>query len=320
MAERAEVGGTVREWPLDRPIDLPRTLGPLRRGTGDPTMRVEAGRVIRASLTPAGPATLALSQSDDGLRAQAWGPGAEWALQATPGLVGLDEAPGAWVDLELSAHPGLAQTRRRHPNLRLGRTGLVLESLVPAVLEQRVTGGEAWRAWRALVRGFGQPAPGPAQWNLTVMPSASRLLAVPSWQWHQYGVDSQRWRTIRAVATVASRLEECPAMAPADGELADFERAVARLRVVPGVGEWTAAETALRSLGHPDAVSVGDFHLKNLVGFALTGASRTEDATMVELLEPWRGQRARIVRLIELSAPRPPKFGPRFSPNDIRAI
>jgi 3-methyladenine DNA glycosylase/8-oxoguanine DNA glycosylase len=133
-------------------------------------------------------------------------------------------------------------------------------------------------------------------------------------------VDPQRYRTIRAAATVADRLQECVELTPPGSELAVFERAVKRLRVVPGVGEWTAAETTLRALGNPDAVSVGDFHLKNLVGFALTGASRTDDATMIELLEPWRGQRARVVRLIELSGARPPKFGPRFSPNDIRLI
>jgi 3-methyladenine DNA glycosylase/8-oxoguanine DNA glycosylase len=237
-----------------------------------------------------------------------------------PGLVGLAEPIGVWEGLDLSRHPALAQTLRGNPNLRLCRTGLVLESLVPACLEQRVTGGEAWRAWRSLVRGYGEPAPGPVGWGLQVMPSAARILQVPSWDWHRFGVDPQRYRTIRAAATVASRLEECVELAPPGSEIAAFDRAALRLRVVPGVGEWTAAETTLRALGHPDAVSVGDFHLKNLVGFALTGASRTDDATMLELLEPWRGQRARVVRLIELSGPRPPKFGPRFSPNDIRVI
>jgi 3-methyladenine DNA glycosylase/8-oxoguanine DNA glycosylase len=193
---------------------------------------------------------------------------------------------------------------------------LVLDSLVPACLEQRVTGAEAWQAWRALVRGYGEPAPGPAIPGLWVAPEPSRLLAVPSWDWHRFGVDGQRSRSIRGAALVAARLEETVAMA-AGG---DHEAALRRLRVVPGVGEWTAAETAIRAYGHPDAVSVGDFHLKNLVGWVLAGRPRSDDATMLELLEPWRGQRARVVRLIELSGRTPPKYGPRFSPNDIRAI
>jgi 3-methyladenine DNA glycosylase/8-oxoguanine DNA glycosylase len=241
-------------------------------------------------------------------------------LDAVPWLAGLEEPSGVWDKLDLSRHPALGQTLRGNPNLRLGRTNLVLESLVPACLEQRVTGGEAWRAWRLLVRGYGTAAPGPPDWGLWVMPSAARILQVPSWDWHRFGVDPRRYRTIRAAATVADRLEECVALTPPGGEAAAFERAAKRLRVVPGVGEWTAAETTLRALGDPDAVSVGDFHLKNLVGYALTGASRTDDATMLELLEPWRGHRARVVRLIELSGLRPPKFGPRFSPNDIRVI
>ena len=36
-----------------------------------------------------------------------------------------------------------------------------MESLVPAILEQKVTGIEAFRAWRALVVRYGERAPGP---------------------------------------------------------------------------------------------------------------------------------------------------------------
>jgi 3-methyladenine DNA glycosylase/8-oxoguanine DNA glycosylase len=126
------------------------------------------------------------------------------------------------------------------------------------------------------------------------------------------GVDSRRQRAIRAAASVAARLEECAAMAPAE--------ALARLRVVPGVGEWTAAETAQRALGDPDAVSVGDFHIKDVVVHFLTGRPRGSDAEMVALLQPWAGQRQRVVRLIEMSGVAKPRFGPRFAPVDIRAI
>jgi 3-methyladenine DNA glycosylase/8-oxoguanine DNA glycosylase len=299
---------------LDRPTDLPRTLGLLRRGSGDPTTRSDAsGGFWRASRTPGGVGTLQLSVTGDELLARAWGPGATWLLDSVPELIGQSDD---WSELDVSGHPVLHSVRRRLPGLRLCRTGLVLDALIPAVLEQRVTGGEAWRAWRMLVRAFGEQAPGPAQLKLWVAPTPDRLLAVPSWDWHRYGVDAKRYRAIRAVATVASRLEESVAIA-AEGH---FDAALQRLRVVPGVGEWTAAETALRAFGDPDVVSVGDFHLKNRVGYTLTGAARTDDATMLELLEPWRGQRARVVRLIELSGISPPKYGPRFSPNDIRVI
>jgi 3-methyladenine DNA glycosylase/8-oxoguanine DNA glycosylase len=243
------------------------------------------------------------------LLAEAWGPGGPWLLDGVPELVG--EADD-WSELDLSGNRLLRDIRHRLPGVRLTRTRRILDSLVPACLEQRVTGQEAFRAWRQLSRRFGEPAPGPAEFPMWLPALPSRLLEVPTWDWHRLAVDSQRQRAIRAVATVASRLEEYVTLPPAEVDR--------RLRSVPGVGRWTAAETTVRALGDPDAVSVGDFHLANRVGWFLTGQPRSTDETMLELLEPWRGQRARVIKLIELSGYAPPKYGPRFSPNDIRRI
>ena len=52
---------------------------------------------------------------------------------------------------------------------------------------------------------------------------------------------------------------------------------------VPGVGVWTAAETAHRALGDADAVSFGDYHVAKNVGWALTGEAVDDDG-MAELL------------------------------------
>ena len=141
---------------------------------------------------------------------------------------------------------------------------------------------------------------------------AAVLLDVPTWDWHRFGVDLKRQRTIRAVASVARRLEECTAMSPDD--------AMARLQLIPGVGIWTAAETAQRALGHPDAVSVGDYHLPNMVVHLLTGRARGTDDEMLALLAQWPGQRQRVMRLIEIVGIAAPRFGPRFAYTDIRAI
>jgi 3-methyladenine DNA glycosylase/8-oxoguanine DNA glycosylase len=298
-----------RRWDAGRPVDVRATLGPLRRGAGDPAHRVDAdGTFWWACATPSGDGTLALRAVAGGVDAQAWGEGAMWLLERVPTLLGEGDD---WTDLEFAGWPRLRDVMRRRPGVRLPSTGLVLDSLVPAVLEQRVTGGEAHSAWRGLLRKFGTRAPGPRD-DLFVPPPARALLDVPTWDWHRLGVDGKRQRAIRAAATVASRLEECVAMT--------LSSAVARLLVVPGVGEWTAAETALRALGHPDVVSVGDYHLANLIVHAFTGRARGTDDEMLELLAPWTGQRARVVRLIELSGVGIPRFGPRFSPNDIRAI
>jgi 3-methyladenine DNA glycosylase/8-oxoguanine DNA glycosylase len=296
-------------WHPGHPVAVIGTLGPLRRGAGDPAHHVGGdGTFWWVSATPDGAGTLALRGSHDGVRCAAWGPGAQWLLDGVPALLGADDD---WADLDCSAYPLLEHTRRRHVGVRLPRTRLVLDSLVPAVLEQRVTGGESSRAWRGLLRRFGTPAPGPLP-GLRVPPSPEALRSIPTWTWHRLGVDAARQRTIRAAATVASRLEECVGMAR--------DAALARLRVVPGVGEWTAAETAQRALGDPDAVSVGDYHIHDVVVHALTGRPRGDDAEMLRLLEPWRGQRQRIVRLIELSGVAKPRFGPRYAPLDIRAI
>jgi 3-methyladenine DNA glycosylase/8-oxoguanine DNA glycosylase len=242
--------------------------------------------------------------------ATAWGPGADWLLERVPTLLGERDADD-WAALDLSAHPWLADLLHRLPGLRLPSTGRVLEALVPAVLEQRVTGSEARRSWRGLLYRFGTPAPGPLE-GLRIQPDAATLLDIPTWDWHRLGVELARQRPIRAAATVAGRLEECVDLTPA--------QALARLRILPGVGEWTAAETAQRAIGHPDAVSVGDYHLKDVVVHALTGRPRGSDAEMIELLAPWAGHRHRVVRLIELSGVAKPRFGPRYSPLDFRAI
>lgn len=296
---------TQRLVRLDGPLDLVCTLSPLRRGTGDPTHRAVAGAVWRTIPSPRGPATIRLSLVDGGVLCASWGPGADWALEQAPALVGaLDDAGG--FD---PAHPLLHDLHRRHRGLRLPRTGLVLDQLVPAVLEQKVTGAEARRSWRELVTRFGTPAPGPAPRGMRVAPVAADWLALPTWEWHRAGVDLQRQRAIRAAATVAGRLEQCVRLASAEANR--------RLQLVPGIGAWTAAEVGLRALGDADAVSVGDFHLAGMVGWALTGA-KTDDAGMLGLLEGYRPHRQRVIRLLEVAGVRPPRRGPRLSARDHR--
>ena len=74
----------------------------------------------------------------------------------------------------------------------------------------------------------------------------------------------------------------------------------AALTSLPGVGEWTAAETEQRAFGDADAVSVGDYHIPKMIGWTLLGC-RVDDAEMLELLEPMRPHRHRVVRLLEAS-------------------
>ena len=299
------------------PVDLRLTLFPVRRGGLDPTTRFEPGGVWRATRTPAGPATthVRVAPAEGTATMRAWGPGAEWALDAFPNLIGAGDDEGGF-------EPGagvVGDLHRRLRGLRIGRTGAVMEALVPSILEQRVVGLEARRSYAWLVRALGEPAPGPERPSergprpagLFVPPPAKVLAATPTWVFHRANVERTRADTIRRACTYAARLEETVAMAPGDARR--------RLTALPGIGAWTAAEVALVALGDADAVSVGDYHLPSQVSWALAGEPRGDDARMLELLEPWRGHRGRVLRLLAAGAEGAPRYGPRVPLRSIAA-
>ncbi|GIH72288.1 DNA-3-methyladenine glycosylase family protein [Sphaerimonospora thailandensis] len=318
-----------RAWRPDVPIDVALTLAPHRRGGSDPAWRrTPDGAVWRTARTPDGPATLRIVTIERAgeVRAQAWGPGAEWSLERLPGLLGADDDVAGFADLlaalARSARAGeteqarramfVARLAARHPGLRIGRSLRVFEALVPAVLEQKVVGREAWRAWRWLVRRYGEAAPGPAPEGMTVIPPPEVWRQIPSWDWHRAGAEAVRARTVVNAARHAEKLEAtCGGAGSAEADRL--------LRALPGIGVWTSAEVRQRAHGDPDAPSVGDYHLPSIVGWALTG-QKTDDAGMLALLEPFRGHRHRVIKLIELSGIRPPARGPRMPARDYRSF
>lgn len=288
------------------PLDLGLALQPHKRGGGDPTWaQTGDGAVWRTSRTPDGPSTLRVSVQDGCVRGQAWGPGAEWTLEMLPGLVGADDDISGFR----VRHEVLAEAVRKNPGLRIGRTGRVMEALVPAVLEQKVVGREAWRAWRWLLQRYGETAPGPAPEGMRVMPEPSVWRQIPTWHWHRAGAEAVRARTIANAAWHADKLEAATTTRELDR----------LLRALPGIGVWTSAEVRQRAFGDPDAVSVGDFHLAKLVGYALTG-EKTDDLGMMRLLEPYAGHRHRATVLVWLTGLRPPARGPRMAARDYRSF
>jgi 3-methyladenine DNA glycosylase/8-oxoguanine DNA glycosylase len=322
--------GLVRDWHAPFPVSLRLTLLVHKRGPSDPTLRIDdRGAIWRTSLTPDGPGTLRLTltrpEVGEGtaaecaatdratvvpatvVRAAAWGPGACWLLDTLPDLLGAGDDPAAFRP----EHPRLRDLAQQLPGLRISRTGRVLEALVPAVLEQKVVGVEAQRAWRRLLNWYGSPAPGPAPAEMRVFPAATTWQAIPSWDWHRSGVEAVRARTIASAARVAGRLEAICSLPAADGDR--------MLRSLAGIGPWTSAEVRQRACGDADAVSVGDYHIPALVGWNLAGQI-TDDGGMLELLAPYAGQRYRVTRLLELGGNAPPRRGPRMSVRDYRAI
>lgn len=308
------------QWQVPFAVDVMKVLSVHRRGHGDPAFAVDGPGVIwRACRTPDGPGTLRVSWRPAAVRpdrvlgsgplvgAVAWGPGASWLLAALPGLLGAADQPESFAP----DHRLLRELARRHAAVRIGRSGLVLEALVPAVLEQKVVGMEATRAWRTLLRRFGEAAPGPAPAGMMVPPAARTWAAIPSWEWHRAGVEAVRARTIAGAARRASRMEEIITMPP--------DEADRRLRALPGIGPWTSAEVRQRACGDADAVSVGDYHLPAIVGWALVGRA-VGDEGMLELLAPYPGHRHRAATLAALSGAKPPRRGPRVSVRDYRAF
>ena len=274
-----------------------------RRGAGDPTYRVLAdGSHARGLRTPEGEAALVVgaAPSTGEVAARAWGPGSEWALDKLPRMLGADDDPQGFEPPEV-----LAAAWRRHRHWRLGATDLVMESLVPSIIEQKVTGQEAFAGFRRLVRRFGARAPGPSELDLWVQPSPETIRMIPSWEWLRLPVDGGRSRPVVAAARVAGSLERAGA-----ASLDEFDR---RLRTLPGIGVWTSAEVRSTALGDADAVSFGDYHIAKDVGWTLVGEAVDDDA-LAELLEPFRPHRHRVQRLVELAGSGRPRRGPRMPP------
>ena len=301
-----------------RPIDLGLTLGPLRHGgRRDPSVRIGPDGVWRAYDTSAGAATVHLrSTGPTTVAASAWGPGSEAALDGVAALLGAGDDPPSLGGI----HPLVTELEKRMPGLRIGRTGAVLDSLVPTVLAQKVIGIEASSSYVAMVRAARRPTPvlhagsvdGFGHFAPLLLPPEPRwLMSTPYWTFHRWGIEQRRTATIKTAASHASRLAEAAHL--------PIGEARARLLALPGVGEWTVNAVAMQALGDADAVNVGDYWLKHHVCFALTGEARGTDERMLELLEPWKGQRGRVCRLLMIGGPRLPRFGPRVSLRKIAA-
>ena len=291
---------------LDFEVDPALTLGELRKGPRDPTIRFERNAVWRALRTDEGPATTRIARAREGWRVSAWGPGATAAAAAMPRLLGAEDDPAA-----LRLPPGrLRDLAVRLSGLRFGRTDAVWPALIPAICGQKVTAAQAHRAYFGIVRRWGQDAPGPA--SLRLVPEPAVVAALPYHELHPVGLEQRRAVTLLRAAERAAWLQAAVDMPPA--------AALARLRSVPGIGPWTAAEVARPTFGDPDAVSLGDFHIPDMVCWALAGEPRGTDERMLELLEPYRGQRGRVVRLIEAAGIHPPRYGPRMAPQRIEDI
>lgn len=287
--------------------DPASTLGPISWMKGDPTAATAPGRFVRATLTPAGAATMALTWSADRAEVEAWGPGADWVVDSTPGLLGLDDDHH---DFEPPMGDPLRDPWRRNRGLRLGATGTVWHDLAWFIPQQRVTSAGAARSWGAMVRAWGEPAPGPLD---LLLPPAPELIAARHYSdFHRFGIERKRADHLRTAARAASRLQGVVDMAATDA------RAV--LEQLPGIGAWTSTNIAATTLGDRDTVILGDDGIPSMVGWSLAGERNADDARMLELLAPYAPHRWRALRLVMIAGSRQPKRGPKRRNPDIRRL
>jgi 3-methyladenine DNA glycosylase/8-oxoguanine DNA glycosylase len=283
-------------------LDLGRSLRPRRLGKHDPTIVLRSRSVLWTGRTAEGPATVRAEHHGDRVEVEAWGDGADRALEEAPGALGLlDDRAGFEPD-----HPVVKELHHHGDGFRLPRTERVMEALVPAVLSHRSTGFEAKRAYRLLVERWGEPAPGPG--GLQLPPAPEAIAELGYYDLHVIGVEKRRADTLKRACAHAGGLEA--AGRAGTGTLRD------RLLAIPGIGAWTMAEVTRLAHGDPDAVSIGDPHLKHIVAHALAGEARGTDDRMLELLEPFSGHRGRVCLLLETAGITAPRRGqpPRERP------
>lgn len=285
-----------------QPFDLRATLRVLGIGGLD-----RKGNVWIALRTAGGEATVCIAPGRPTLDAVAWGDGAEEMLDRLPRLLGFDDDVGAF-----DPPPGLIRDlHRKARGLRLGSTGAVWDALAATVLGQKVTTKEAGRGYRRLVARYGTQAPGPRA-DLQLPPKPERIAGLRYEDLHPLGIERRRASTLVECARRAPRLEAALEMEPEDARR--------RLRAVRGVGAWTTEGVMATAYGDRDAALVGDFHMPNIVAWALAGEARADDARMLDLLEAYRPYRRRAQVLLKQSGGHAPRFGPKAPLRSIEQI
>lgn len=288
--------------------DIGATLSWFCHGAADPTTWVStvgrgpsnAGHFVRATLTPDGPGTVSIWWSGGDVVVESFGPGGAWLHQQSGRMIGAGDTDDH--GLAAAEHPVVAAAAHADRYLRFGASGDLYHELLPTILGQRITIGEAHRQWKRLCLELGERAPGPFT-RLLLPPAPSVLARQPSWWFHALGIERKRAEPLIDVARHASKFWGWSALGASE--------ASTKLGLVPGVGQWTIGSVLGPALGDPDAVAVGDYHLKNVIAHNLAGEARGTDERMLELLKPYAGQRGRVARYVARHGSAAPKFGPK---------
>lgn len=286
---------------LDVPTEynLHHTMIGHRMGALDPCLRISEGTVRLALRTPEGPAALEIDEQETSVAVRGWGSGTRWLTPRLDGLLGLRDTPRHFQP----SGRVIPSLWRRFSGMHLPKLPRVLDRLVQVILLQRVSRRDGCIAWKRLVLALGEEAPGPLR--LVLPPSPERLASTPYYELMGCGVAPRQARTIQQVAFHARRIE--------DAAEAGSESLRRVLSTIPGVGPWTMGYLCGSALGDPDAILPGDYNLPHTVAWVLAGEARADEERMLELLEPYRGHRYRVIRLIWMNGVHAPRRGPRVT-------
>jgi 3-methyladenine DNA glycosylase/8-oxoguanine DNA glycosylase len=263
------------------PFALQPTVSMQNLGRFDPTVRQKADVFQKVHLGRDGrPLVWQLESTADGLRVEVHGDGSEF--DAFVGQFPVNDGAESFRP----AHPVLRRLARGFQGLRLLRVPWTLDVAAGAVLQQRVRWRDAYDDFRRIAERWGTKTP-----FGTAFPTAAQLAAVPVPRLEARGIDPKRARALIGLA-------RAEAERPFLHNAADKTALRQRLLSIPGIGPWTTESILGFAYGDADAVPTGDLHLPSLVSSVLAAEPDGTDERMLELLEPFRGQRFRAVRLL----------------------
>lgn len=215
----------------------------------------------------------------------------------------------AGIQTHLAQDPSLAPLIAKRPGLRVPGAWDGFEIAVRAVLGQQITVVAARRLAAKLVAAYGEPLADAAESRhaglTTAFPRPERLAGADL---ARLGMPRARAATLTSLAASAARE---PGLFRADP---DLDQAIARLRALPGVGEWTAQYIALRALREPDAFPAADIGL--LRAMADADGVRPSPAALLQRAEAWRPWRAYAAQHLWTSEHKPPS-APRYREEEV---
>jgi AraC family transcriptional regulator of adaptative response / DNA-3-methyladenine glycosylase II len=184
----------------------------------------------------------------------------------------------------LSLDPVLAPLVSARPGPRVPGAWDGFELAVRAIFGQQITVPAATKLLGRLVEAHGAPLPAATrdvEGLSHLFPSPAGLARVDL---ALLGMPKAR---AMAVNSLAQAISADPAIFSRGASL---EETIAKLRLLPGIGEWTAQYIAMRELREPDAFPAADVGLMRAI--ATADGQRPSPAQLLSRAERWRPWRA----------------------------